>query len=88
MRKKVNLKRTLKILGTGVLGPPNFRVRESQGLSKFWSLGNTVFLHDRWPECFWVAVESRRWPRRLWEGWAGEGRKGQAPGGSDSAPAK
>ena len=44
MRKKVNLKRTLKILGTGVLGPPNFRVRESQGLSKFWSLGNTVYV--------------------------------------------
>ena len=49
MRKKVNLKRTLKILGTGtyVASPvalcvTNFRVRESQGLSKFWSLGNTA----------------------------------------------
>ena len=42
IRDKLNLKRTLKLLGTGVKGPPKFRIRESKGLSKCWSSGNTV----------------------------------------------
>ena len=42
--EKLYLKRTPKILGTGVKGPPKFRVWESKGLSKFWSVGNTDFV--------------------------------------------
>jgi len=35
IQEKLNLKRTLKILGKGVQGPPKFRVRESKDSQNF-----------------------------------------------------
>ena len=55
-------------MGTGVKGPPKFRVRESKGLSKFWSSGNTGMVRSkmRYDESYTVgAVTTESFPNIL-----------------------